>query len=158
MKKLVLTIFVFISLALPSIGQAQDAGVQDAGISMVDTGAQPASQVVPDLDPGSMFVTLLSKIQGGELIPAFGAVLMLLVFAARALLATKYKWFKTKLGGSTLAFSISLVMAGGTSLLAGQPITLGLAATAMGVAWAAGGGWENFKDILNFFRKDKAEA
>ena len=158
MKKLVLTIFVFISLALPSVVQAQDAGIQDAGISTVDAGTQPSPQVAPELDPESMFVTLLSKIQGGEWLPAFGAVLMLLVFAARKLLATKYKWFKTKLGGSTLAFSISLVMAGGTALLAGQPITLGLAATAMGVAWAAGGGWENFKDILNFFNKDKAEA
>ena len=49
-------------------------------------------------------------------------------------------------------------MAAGTALLAGQPITLSLVATALGVAWAAGGGWENFKDVMNYFHKEDKEA
>jgi hypothetical protein len=139
MRKLTTALIVLFTITLPSVAFAQVA----------ETAAD---------DPTGLFITLFSKIQGGEWLPAFGAALMLLVFLTRAVLSKRYKWFESKLGGSVLAFGISLVMAAGTALLAGQSITLGLAATAMGVAWAAGGGWENFKDILNYLNKDKEEA
>jgi hypothetical protein len=131
---------------------AQDAGpVEVAGETVVVTEETPES-------PSDFFALLFEKVNGGEWLPAFGAALMLLVFGARKFLGTFVDWFNTKLGGSTLAFGISLAMAASTALLAGQPITLALAATALGVAWAAGGGWENFKDILGYLSKDKEEA
>jgi hypothetical protein len=138
MRKLLTTLFVFFAITLPaSVAFAQDA--------------------VPE-DPSGLFVTLFEKIQGGEWLPAFGASLMLLVFLARKGLSPLVPWFKTKLGGSVLAFGLSLAMAAGTALLAGQTLTLSLAATALGVAWAAGGGWENFKDLMNVLSSKEAAA
>lgn len=153
MKKLLLSIFLLFTFAFPAMVHAQDAGVSDDVVSLSDSTA--AVDVSPDA-PEDVFVALFDKVQGGEWLPAFGAVLILLVFASRKLLSIRFKWFKTKLGGSALAFGISLVMAVATALLAGQAVTVGLVATALGVAWAAGGGWENFKDILSYFGEAKA--
>ncbi len=133
MKKYLVSMFVLFTIMLPSVALAQDGG-----------GAA---------DPSGLFVLLFDKIQGGEWLPAFGAALMLIVWLVRTLISKKYAWFGTKLGGATLAFGISISMAIATALVAGQPITVGLVATAMGVAWAAGGGWENFKDVLNAVKK-----
>lgn len=151
MKKLLLSIFVLFTFAFPAMAYAQDAGpVEVVGEVIVVEGEAPADT------PLGLFETIFDKVQGGEWLPAFGAVLMLLVLGARKGLGSFVPWFKTKLGGSTLAFGISLTMAAGTALLAGQPITVALVATALGVAWAAGGGWENFKDIMKYLSKDEA--
>ena len=142
MKKTLLSIFVLFTFAFPAMAYAQDAGPVDvSGEVIVVEGEAPES-------PSDFFSVLFEKVNGGEWLPAFGAALMLLVFGARKFLGSFVPWFKTKLGGSTLAFGISLAMAASMALLAGQPITIALVATAIGVAWAAGGGWENFKDIL----------
>lgn len=152
MKKLLLSIFVLFTFAMPVMAYAQDAGpVEVPGEVIVVEGAATDT-------PLGLFETIFSKVQGGEWLPAFGAVLMLLVFGARKGLGSFVPWFNTKLGGNVLAFGISITMAAGTALLAGQPITVALVATALGVAWAAGGGWENFKDLLKYFNKDEAAA
>ena len=152
MNKLLLSIFVLFTFAFPAAAYAQDAGpVEVPGEVIVVEGSEATSA------PSDVFATLFEKVQGGEWLPAFGAALMLLVFGARKLLGSFVGWFNTKLGGNVLAFSISIVMAVATALLAGQPVTLGLVATALGVAWAAGGGWENFKDLLKYVgKKDEA--
>jgi len=149
MKKLLLSIFVLFAFAFPAMAYAQDAGpVEVPGEVVVVEGTET---------PSDVFATLFAKVQGGEWLPAFGAALMLLVFGARRLLGSFVGWFNTKLGGNVLAFGISMVMAVATALLAGQPVSVGLVATALGVAWAAGGGWENFKDLLKYVgKKDEA--
>ena len=149
MKKL-LAIFVLFTFAFPVMAYAQDAGPVEVPGEVIVVEA-------PEVDPAGVFVTLFEKVEGGEWLPAFGAALMLLVFGARKFLSLFTNWFDTKLGGNVLAFSVSLVMAVATALLAGQVVTIGLIATALGVAWAAGGGWENLKDILKYVGK-KEEA
>ena len=152
MKKLLLSLFVLFTFAMPTMAYAQDAGpVEVTGEVIVIEGEATA-------DPTGLFLTLFQKIQGGEWLPAFGASLMLLVFAARKLGGRFIPWLKTKLGGYVLSFGLSLAMAVATALLASQPITLALAATALGVAWAAAGGWETFRDLLNYLHTQDEPA
>lgn len=147
MKKLLISLFVLFTVTLPMAAYAQDVGpIEVPGEVVV---------VTPEKDPTELFPMLFEKIQGGEWLPAFGVALMLIVYFVRKFAAKKFKWFATKPGGTVLAFSISLAMAFATALAAGQPMTVGLAMTALGVAWAAGGGWENFKDIMVAVRKSR---
>lgn len=135
MKKYLLPLFtLFAILLVPVLALAQAPGAED---------------------PVGLFGFLFAKVQSGEWLPAFGAGLMLLVYLARKGLGSKFGWFKTKLGGYTLSFGISLAGAVGTAALAGKAISLSLVITALGVAWAAAGGWEQFRDVVSYYRKKK---
>ena len=157
MKKLFVSLmmFVVVSLALPVYSFAQS--MSDAGA--VDVPGEVIVVVPPDVeaDPMGFFEVLFKKIQGGEWLPVFALTLMVIVLVARKLLAPRLAWFGTKLGGAVLAFSTSLVLAVATSLFAGQGVSLGLISTALGVAWAASGGWELVKDVLDSSKKEESD-
>lgn len=139
MKKLLTSLFVLTTVALPSVAFAEGVDAP------------------PVQDPASLFNLLFENVQSGQWLLAFGAGLMLAVFLVRTLFGGKISWFKTKIGGYALTFGLSLAAAVGTAITSGQTMSYSLVLTALGISWAAAGGWESFKDLLAYL-KAKREA
>lgn len=95
----------------------------------------------------------LALLQTGKYLPAIGLVLIALVGAMRAGLGAHWPWFKTKPGGYALGFGSAAMLYLGTSLQAGNGITIAVLACALAAGWTASGGWESARDIVIALRK-----
>ena len=67
-------------------------------------------------------------------------------------------FFKTKLGGILLTLVGASTGALSTALVAGQPLTVGLAVKTISIGVMAAGGWSVFKNFLEHFEEKKAQA
>lgn len=132
------TIFVFAFVLVGRIGVAQ------------------AATVAPDPnDPQGLAESLYAYIRDGAHLPAVGVALMLFVYGLRWG-ATKIPvvgpWFAGTLGGWVLGFGTASVLFVGTTLAAGQSITIGILMQALGTGFAATGKWEGLRDLFGYFR------
>lgn len=91
---------------------------------------------------------ILEFLLSGKYFAAVGVALIAIVGLLRLALATKVPWFATKLGGYTLGFGSAFALYIGEALRTEVGITWGLLASAFAAGWAAGGGWEFFRDIV----------
>jgi hypothetical protein len=83
---------------------------------------------------------------GGFSLPvAIAAALMLSVTLGRKFLASRYPFFKTDLGGSTLVLALSAVAGVSNALLAGTAVSFSLI---LGVAVTAMGGYTGLKKFV----------
>ncbi|MGN6103746.1 MAG: hypothetical protein ACTHU0_01455 [Kofleriaceae bacterium] len=102
--------------------------------------------------------TFIDLLTSGEYLPAVGLALIALVAFLRTSLALWIPWFTTKLGGYALGFGSAAVLYLGEGLRSGLGITLGLIANALSAGWAAGGGLEMIRDIIDWLRSKRARA
>ena len=159
MKKYILGLFLTIStLAVSSVVYAQDAGLMDAG-GAIEVPGEVIVVTPPDVDadPMGFFELLYQKVMTGEWVAVFGAGLIILTWVGRKLGSNLWPWLATKAGGYVANFSMALAASVGTSLLAGEGFSFGLAAAALGIAFAASGGWEALSDFLSWLSRDKEE-
>lgn len=116
----------------------------------------PVTIVVPDtIDPGAESTGLLGFLLSGQFIPAIGATLILFVWALRAGLALKLKWFATKIGGLVLAFGTVFLLFIGVAMQAHVAITGALLGKALTAGLVAAGGWGHLKDLIGWFQTKK---
>lgn len=99
-----------------------------------------------------MLDDLTTLIATGQYIAAIGGALVAVVGVLRLLLALRFAWFKTKLGGYVLGYTATTLVYGGSALHSGTPLTLTLVIAAIGAGWAASGGWETFRDVMGWFK------
>jgi hypothetical protein len=96
---------------------------------------------------------LLDLLMRGEYLPAIGVALIAFVAVARAGLASHWPWFGTKLGGYVLGFGTAALLYVGEAWRSGAGLSLGVLTAALGVGWAASGGFEMIRDIVASWRK-----
>jgi len=101
-----------------------------------------------------------AKYKSREWLPLVGGVLLMLVFVFRKFASKISKFFDTKKGGYIVNFSTAGVVTLSLAFWAGESFSVGLLTGAVGVAIAAGGGYEHARDFLGslFGGKDDKEA
>lgn len=97
--------------------------------------------------------SFLDLIMTGQYLPAVGIALVVIVGVARKLLAARWSWFGSKVGGYVLGFGSSVLLYFGAALEAGQTPSVGIAAASLAAGLAASGGFETMLDILGALKK-----
>ncbi len=100
----------------------------------------------------------LEYLLNGRYLPVIGIALITIVSLARTGLAMRWPWFKTKLGGYVLGFGSAAVLYIGEGLRSGAGVDLGLVTGALGMGWAASGGWEMIRDLIIAWRAPSSKA
>lgn len=99
-------------------------------------------------DPAGTLEALWTALRGGQWLAAVGAGLVLLVWAARRLLALVWPtWASSKGGGYLISLGISAALTVGLELAVGTGLSWELALVALSAAWAAAGGLEAATDF-----------
>ncbi len=108
------------------------------------TTTTPTVITVPDpaKDPEGFLQTLLRAATSGAWKSLAGLVLVGLAFITRTWILGKVAWFQTKLGGVTIAVTLSLASTFGLAWATGVAVTATLAANALSTAIAAAGLWQ----------------
>jgi hypothetical protein len=91
---------------------------------------------------------LLDAIQRGEVSIIVAALVALLVFGLRTLVAPRVPFFSSDLGGASLAFLVGFSGALLTAAIAGAELSLSLFLNAANVSLIAMGGYSAFKKML----------
>lgn len=111
----------------------------------------PGGSVVSPDDPGGLAMQIYQFMHDGHNIMAVGAGLMLLTyglrFGATKLPAPLGPWFGGMLGGYVLGFGTAALAYVGPALVAGEGLSFGLFAQAIGTGFAASGKWEGLRDL-----------
>jgi hypothetical protein len=95
-------------------------------------------------DPVSTISQIYDFIRTGRGTAAFGAGLMLVVYALRLIPAMQSRFI-----GYLLAFGIPTLSYVGLALVSGVEITMSLVLNGLGAGFVAAGGWEALKDSLS---------
>jgi len=151
----------FVSFTFSHRVFAQEA--TDAGVSTINGETFTADLAAVIADPSN--VEALSKLVLHAIMTGqWGLLVSLLVMGLVAGLrkfipeASKVgQWLRSKLGGVTTAFTVSLAGAFATSFLAGAPLSWALALKAVSVAFTASGSWAIFKNIREAMTEKKAQ-
>jgi hypothetical protein len=173
MNKLILCL----SLLVPSVAAAQvsidppiDAGLQDAvQAPAAATGSAVAPPTVttttttvitnaapptPESDLDGFLRALYVAATAGKWKVFAGFALLGLVYLSRRFLFGRIAWFKTRMGGVTLAMIVSLGGTFGLALASGAAVTMTAALSAVATAVTAAGLWTWLQDAM----KPKAKA
>lgn len=97
--------------------------------------------------------TFLEALLTGKYIPAVGLALIAFVAVARGGLTWLSPWFATKPGGYLVGFTSAFALYVGAALRDGAGLTVGLFTAALGIGWAASGGFEMVRDLLEYMRR-----
>lgn len=130
-----------------------------------DAPAAPASSVaapLPSLDADGGVATMAKWIWDhvveGHWWPAAAALLIMAVWAMRKWGSKYLPWLATDKGGAMLALGTSMVGAVLNAYLAGKALDMKAAMTALGVGFAAGGGWTMVRKIMGWSNAAPAPA
>jgi hypothetical protein len=156
-----ISVIVFLSLGL-AIGFAAlwlGAAWAGDGSSAIGSGSGSAiaATPLPIIDAGDgegLARSVYDAARDGRYKVAVGFLLMLVVFVLRTYALGRVAWFKTKVGGISLAVATALGSVIGLALAAGAPIRVGDVLNALGTALTAAGAWEWMKDLI---KKKSAE-
>lgn len=121
-----------------------------AGSALID--AAPTASAPPAInteDPGGLARGIYDAALAGKYKIGVGFLLMLAVFGLRSkFVLGRVAWFKTRLGGVTIAAVTSVGAVIGLALAADAPIQVGVILNALGTALTAAGAWEWARDTL----------
>jgi hypothetical protein len=95
----------------------------------------------------------LALLLAGKYLPAIGLFLIAFVGVARAGFGSHWPWFKTKIGGYVLGYGSAVLLYIGGSWSAGAGVSIALLLNAIAAGWAASGGWEMARDMIEAFRR-----
>lgn len=126
-----------------------DAGAElDAGAiaAVEEAKAAPAD---PEKDPEGWAKATYDAIKAGRWLAVAGFVLMGVVLIFRRLVLQRWKWLQTDRGGVIATLAISFLGALAHSFAAGAGFSWSLLLGALGVAWAASGGWSQLKRLIS---------
>lgn len=101
---------------------------------------------------------LLEYLLAGKYLPAIGVALIAFVTFARASLSGWWPWFSTRAGGYVLGFGTAFVLYVGEAFRNDVKPTAGLMAGALAAGWAAAGGFEMLRDLLDYLRRKPKAA
>ena len=105
-------------------------------------------------DPLKLGAEIYSRIRSGEWLPAFAALLMLLIWAVRRFGGKLVPALNSKLGGYLVGVGTAFAVTLAAWASSGEPFSFGVLTGALGAAWAASGGYDTIRDML----KSKASA
>jgi len=125
-----------------------------ASAAVPGSGAIPSA--APATDPGSLIGGFYDAIRTGRGTVAIGIALMLVVWAFRSGLGSRWAWFKSPIGGYALGFALPAIVYVGSALYASQPLTASLVVNAIGAGWVAAGGWQHLQDAIEKMRAKPA--
>lgn len=129
-------------------GSAMGSG-SGSGSAMLDAGSAASLPTIDTEDPGGLARGIYDAALAGKYKIGVGFLLMLLVFGLRSdYVLGRVAWFKTRLGGVTIAVVTSVGAVIGLALAADAPIQVGVILNALGTALTAAGAWEWARDLL----------
>lgn len=149
MKKNIILLISLAFVSISSLAFAQDAGPAAAPTA---SAASSAAAPMPSLDSDGGLTAAAKWVWGnvveGHWWPMAAGMLVIVVWLLRKYGGKYITWFTTDKGGACLALGTSMVGAVLNALMAGQAITVKAVMTAVGVGFAAAGGWTTLKRIL----------
>lgn len=120
-----------------------------SGSALIDAVPVAAPLAINTEDPGGLARGIYDAALAGKYKIGVGFLLMLAVFGLRSkFVLGRVAWFKTRLGGVTIAAVTSVGAVLGLALAAGAPIQVGVILNALGTALTAAGAWEWARDTL----------
>jgi hypothetical protein len=128
------------------------------GRAHADAPQVDSATTIATADPGSVVVQLYDFMRTGKGTAAAGVVFMLITWALRNSLGSKWKFWKTPIGGYLLGFGLPVLSYFDLALEGGSEITISLVFNAIGAGWVAAGGWEHLRDAIEAMRKPGSAA
>jgi hypothetical protein len=100
-----------------------------------------------DSDPMELGKEIYARIRSGEWLPAFAAMLVLLVWLVRRFGGKMIPALKTKRGGYFVGVGAAFIVTLASWAASGEPFSFGILTGALGAAWAASGGYDTLRDM-----------
>lgn len=146
-----LVIGLAIGFAALGLGAAWADGSAAIGSGSGSGSAIAAAAPLPSIDTNDgegLARSIYDAARDGRYKVAVGFLLMLLVFVLRTYALGRVAWFKTKIGGISLAVVTAMASVIGLALAAEATIKAGDLLNALGTALTAAGAWEWMKDLI----------
>lgn len=136
-----------------AVGSGSGSGSGSAVVALAEAGSGSATgelgAVAIDTGNGEGLArSLYDAARDGRYKVAVGFMLMLIVFVLRTYVLQRVAWFKTKIGGISLAVATALGSVIGLAIASEATLRAGDILNALGTALTAAGAWEWMKDLI----------